>query len=83
MEEIEVRVKGQINRDWSEWLGGLAINHSENGDTILTGSIRDQAALLGLMNRLAGLGLHILSVASKETLPPKAQGGLKNVDVKG
>ncbi len=68
MEEIEVRIQGQINRNWSEWLEGLAIAPTEDGETILTGSVRDQSALLGLLNKLSGLGLHILSVASSGTL---------------
>ncbi len=66
MEEIEVRIRGQIDSNWSEWLGGLTIAHTESGETILTGSVRDQSALLGLMNKLAGLGLQILSLASSE-----------------
>ncbi len=69
MEEIEVRIKGHINRDWSDWLEGLAIAHTEDGETILTGSLRDQSALLGLLNKLSGLGLPILSVALTESLP--------------
>jgi hypothetical protein len=82
MEEIVVRVRGQIDQNWSDCLGRLTIVYTENGETTLTGTVRDQSALLGLMNRLGGLGLHILSVTSKETLPPKAQGGSKNVDAK-
>jgi hypothetical protein len=82
VEEIEVRVKGQIDLNWSGWLGGLAVAHVENGETILTGSVRDQSALLGLMNRLSGLGLHILSVASTEKSSQKTQGGAENVGAK-
>ena len=69
MQYVEIRIKGYIDRDWSDWLEGPAIVHTENGETILTGSIRDQSALLGLMNKLSGLGLHILSVDSRERLP--------------
>ncbi len=68
MEKIEIRIKGQIDKTWSEWLGGLDIAHTENGETLLTGSVRDQSALLGLLNKLSGLGLRVLSVASSETL---------------
>ncbi len=65
MDEIEIRLKGQIDRNWSDWLEGLAIAHTENGETILTGSVRDQSALLGLLNKLSGLGLRAISVASR------------------
>ncbi len=68
MEEVEVRIKGHIDRKWSDWLEGLAVAHTEDGETIITGSLRDQSALLGLLNKLSGLGLPILSVASSGTL---------------
>ena len=64
MQQIEIRIKGQIDRDWSDWMGGLAITHSEQGETVLTGSVRDQAALYGLLNRLSDLGLQLNSVSS-------------------
>jgi hypothetical protein len=83
MEEIEVRVRGQIGKNWSDWLGGLTVAHTENGETILTGSVRDQSALLGLVTRLAGLGLRILSVASRQTSPQDVQGGASDVDANG
>jgi hypothetical protein len=74
LEEIRVRVRGQIDADWSDRLGGLTIAHTDTGDTILTGSVRDQSALIGLMNRLSCLGLRLVSVASVETLS-RMQGG--------
>jgi hypothetical protein len=83
VEEIEVRVKGQIDRNWSAWLAGLTIAYTENGDTTLTGAVRDQSALLGLMDRLSRLGLHILSVASTEKSPREKQGGAENVSASG
>jgi hypothetical protein len=64
MQQIEIRVKGQIDRDWSDWIGGLVITHPAKGETLLTGSVRDQAALYGLLSRLADLGLQLNSVTS-------------------
>ncbi len=68
MEKIEVRIRAELDENWSDWLGGLTIAHTEDGETVLTGSVRDQSALLGLLNKLSGLGLRVLSVASTETL---------------
>ena len=68
MQQVEVRIKGHIDRDWSDWVTALTVFHNAQGETVLSGSVRDQSALLGLMNKLSGLGLHILSVASTETL---------------
>ena len=62
MQRIEIRVKGQIDEHWSDWFGGLTITHTEEGETVLNGSIADQAALYGLLSKLRDLGLQLLSV---------------------
>ena len=58
----EIRVKGHLPQHWSEWLDGLTITHAPNGETILTGSLRDQAALFGVMMKARDLGVTLLSV---------------------
>jgi hypothetical protein len=65
MEQVEIRVRGQIDTDWSEWLGGLRLTPTENGETVLAGPVRDQAALQGLLERLAALGLHLVSLNAR------------------
>jgi len=62
MESIEIRVKGKIDENWSDWFAGLTITHTEQGETILTGPVVDQAALYGLLSRLRDLGLPLVSV---------------------
>jgi hypothetical protein len=69
MEQVEIRVKGQISERWSEWLEGLAITHTPDGETVLSGPILDQAALYGLIARLRDLGLPLLSVNPREIEP--------------
>ncbi len=71
MQKVEIRVKGQINQDWSDWCGGLTITHTGRGETVLTGPVRDQAALRGLLERLADLGLELISVASTSANIPE------------
>ncbi len=66
MQRIEIRVKGQINQQWSEWLGGMTISHSDPGETTLAGFVPDQAALYGIIARLRDLGLQLISVSSEE-----------------
>jgi hypothetical protein len=51
-----------LGEDWREWFGGLQIATGEEGQTVLTGPVRDQAALYGLLARLRDLGLPLLSV---------------------
>ena len=58
----EIQVKGQLNSRWSEWLEGLELRLLENGEMILCGPIVDQAALMGVLNKLGSLNLALLSV---------------------
>ena len=58
---VEIRIKGTLKRDWSDWLEGLIVSHQANGETVLNGQIPDQSALLGLLNRIHGLNLELLS----------------------
>ena len=62
MQQVEIRVKGQIDERWSEWLDGLTITHTTEGETVLVGSVVDQSALYGLIARLRDLGLPLMSV---------------------
>jgi hypothetical protein len=57
-----IRVQGQLDESWADWLGGLTITLQPDGTTLLSGSIIDQAALHGILDRLYGLNLTILSV---------------------
>lgn len=58
----EIRVKGQLDESWSDWLEGLEVTLLENGEMILSGYIGDQAALMGALNKLYGLNLTLLSL---------------------
>ena len=64
MQEVEIRVKGQLDKNWSNWLGAMTITHTKQGETVLSGNVSDQAALYGLLFRLSNLGLHLVSVTS-------------------
>jgi hypothetical protein len=58
---VEIRIKGTLKQDWSDWLEGLIVSHQANGETVLNGQIPDQSALIGLLNRIHGLNLQLLS----------------------
>jgi hypothetical protein len=66
MQHIEIRVKGHLNQQWSEWFGGLTISLSGPDETVLTGCVPDQAALYGIISRLRDLGLQLTSISSEE-----------------
>jgi hypothetical protein len=59
----EIRVKGQLDESWSDWLEGLEVKLLDNGEMILSGYIGDQAALMGTLNKIYGLNLTLLSVS--------------------
>jgi len=58
----QIRLEGHLDRQWTEWFDGLTITLEENGDTILTGPVSDQAALHGLLRKVRDLGIPLLSV---------------------
>jgi hypothetical protein len=69
----EIRVEGHLPDHWSQWFGGLAICKRQNGETILSGVLVDQAALFGVLSRIHDLNLILISVArlsAAETLEP-------------
>ncbi len=59
----QVRIKGHLGPEWTDWFGGLAITLENNGDTLLTGLVVDQAALHGLLRRVRDLGMPLVSVS--------------------
>lgn len=58
----QIRIKGHLGRQWTDWFGGLTITLEDNGDTLLTGPVVDQAALHGLLKKVRDLGMPLLSV---------------------
>jgi hypothetical protein len=58
----EIRLKGHLEARWVKWFDGLAITLDENGNTLLSGPVADQAALYGLLKKVRDLGLPLLSV---------------------
>jgi hypothetical protein len=61
MQHVEIRIKGQIDERWSEWFGDLTVTHTDD-ETILSGTVVDQAQLYGLLARLRDLGMSLTSV---------------------
>jgi len=58
----QIRIKGHLGHQWTDWFGGLTITLEEDGDTLLTGPVVDQAALFGLLKKVRDLGMPLLSV---------------------
>lgn len=57
-----ITIKGYIGEHWTDWLGGLEINHDTDGNSYLTGIVPDQAALHGILAQIRDLGLTLISI---------------------
>jgi len=62
----QLRIKCQLGSEWTDWFEGLHITREENGDTLLTGPVVDQAALHGLLKKVRDLGMALISVNQVE-----------------
>lgn len=66
MQHVEIRVEGHLDQTWAEWLDDFNLAHTEENETVLTGKVKDQAALYGLIAKLRDLGAKLISVNSGE-----------------
>jgi hypothetical protein len=62
----EIRIKGHLDLSWLDWFDGMTINHQDNGETVLAGDLRDQAALHGILHKVRDLGIELVSVNPSE-----------------
>lgn len=58
----QIKIKGHLGRQWTDWFLGLTITLQDNGETLLTGSVVDQAALHGVLKKVRDLGMPLVSV---------------------
>ncbi len=63
----QIRLQGHLGRNWTDWFGDVTITLEDNGETLLTGPVVDQAALYGLLRKVRDLGLPLISVTRAQT----------------
>jgi hypothetical protein len=61
-EYYEIKIKGYLDQRWSDWFAGLKLTHLEGDTILLSGTLPDQAALHGLLERIRDLNLTLISV---------------------
>lgn len=61
-EPYTIHIKEKLDASWSDWFDGLSITPLPNDETLISGSILDQAALHGLLNKVRDLGLTLVAV---------------------
>jgi hypothetical protein len=74
----QIRLRGHLGRQWADWFEGLTVTLEENGETLLTGPLADQAALHGVLRKVRDMGLPLLAVnalPSDQDAPPHTAGG--------
>ena len=64
----EITIRGQLTDDWSDWFDGLQMTTSADGNTVLSGMIVDQAALMGVLNKLNRLNATLLSLSQVDKI---------------
>ena len=72
--QCHIRIQGHLDPSWQDWFEGLAIEQEDGGTSRLSGSLRDQAALHGILAKLRGLGLTLLALETSETVAPSESG---------
>jgi hypothetical protein len=58
----QIRIQGHLSSEWTDWFEGLSISLEDNGETLLSGPVVDQAALHGLLRKVRDLGMPLISV---------------------
>lgn len=66
----QIRIHGHLGHQWKDWFADMTISTRDNGDTLLTGSVIDQAALHGLLKKVRDLGTPLVSV---QRLQPESE----------
>ena len=72
--QYRIRVRSVLPANWAEWFDGFVVSYEAGGDTTLTGTVADQAALYGLISRVRDLGLSLVAI---ERIDAGARGGTR------
>jgi len=74
----QIRIAGYMGGEWADWFEGVTVTPLDNGETLLSGQVVDQAALHGLLKRVRDLGIPLLSVICVKAGPAQAESATVN-----
>jgi hypothetical protein len=74
----QIRIRGRMDEDWSEWFDDMTLTHTSEGQTILTGPIADQAALHGTLDKILNLNLELVSIVQIEGIAEQSEADSTN-----
>jgi hypothetical protein len=66
MQKVMIRIEGGLDPQWAEWFEGFELSFTKPGETTITGTVLDQAALYGLIGKLRDLGIKLLAIQFEE-----------------
>jgi hypothetical protein len=66
MQYFEIRLKGRLDESWADWFDDFVISYEGIDVMVLSGTVRDQPALFGLLLKIRDLGLVLISIRSKD-----------------
>jgi hypothetical protein len=69
-----IHIKGHLDPSWQDWFEGLEMVQEKEGTTVFSGPLQDQAALHGILTKIHGLSLTLLSLSTSEAFPPEGPG---------
>ena len=75
---FQIRIKGHLGHQWADWFDGMSITLTDDGDTLLTGPIADQATLHGQIKKVRDLGMTLVSLHSIQ--PDRVDASVKKND---
>ena len=70
-DQYEIRLQGHLSARWAMWFDGLCLTNESDGTTLISGLVADQAALHGLLQKVRGLGVPLVSVTQVKPDPQK------------
>ena len=69
-EQYEIRIRGHLDSRWAAWFDGLSLTNEQDGTTVISGSVLDQSALHGLLQKVRDVGLPLVSVTQLDPDQP-------------